>query len=176
MTPTLPKTYDNVFRVHVYDFSPEMRERNWNIYNMRVLENRTLEHIGQKHGLSRERVRQIVERGRRMMKVRKWIRGENRKMAEAAVGSLELNTRLRNALERKLGPEWWKLNILLFCGVTCRAEMLSWPGLGKRSVNELQTLLEKVDSHAAHLWTTRNWQNNNPPKHGRSGPRNRRKS
>ena len=45
------------------DFRKIHRERNWNIWRMRVLEKRTLPSIAQRFGLSRERIRQIVLEG-----------------------------------------------------------------------------------------------------------------
>ena len=93
-------------RIGPYDFTEESRERNWNIYNMRVLEKRTLAHIAELYGLSRERIRQIVYKGDRIMRVRKWVRGENRKKAEMVMGALLLSSRARNVLTNALGEEW----------------------------------------------------------------------
>jgi hypothetical protein len=59
----------NVLRIGPHDFSEESRERNWSIYNMRVVEKRTLSFIAEKYGLSRERIRQIVFKGERVMLV-----------------------------------------------------------------------------------------------------------
>jgi hypothetical protein len=93
----------NVLRIGPYDFSEESRERNWSIYNMRIVEKRTLAFIAEKHGLSRERIRQIVFKGERVMRVRRWVRGENKKKAGMSVGALLLSTRAQNVLTNMLG-------------------------------------------------------------------------
>jgi len=59
---------ENVFRANRYDFQEQYRERNWGIYRMRVIEKRTLDSIGAKYNLSRERVRQIVFKAENLMK------------------------------------------------------------------------------------------------------------
>jgi len=156
----------NVFRTGPHDFHEDSRERNWNIYNMRVIEKRTLEHIAKVHGLSRERIRQIVFKGERLMALRKWVRGENKKQAEMAIGALPLSTRMRNAMMNELGPDWWKVNILLFCAATSKEEMRRWPNVGNKTLNDLHEMLQKVDRDAANLWASRNRENNNPSEHG----------
>jgi len=156
----------DVFRKGPHDFHPDSRERNWNIYNMRVIEKRTLEHIAKVHGLSRERIRQIVFKGERMMALRKWVRGENKKQAEMAVGALPLSTRMRNAMRNELGPDWWKVNILLFCATTSKEEMRRWPTVGNKTLNDLHAMLQKVDRDATNLWASRNRENDHSSEHG----------
>jgi DNA-directed RNA polymerase sigma subunit (sigma70/sigma32) len=58
------------------DFRKRHRERNWNIWRMRILEKRTLPSIAQRFDLSRERVRQIVLEGNAIKAIR--LRLENR--------------------------------------------------------------------------------------------------
>jgi DNA-directed RNA polymerase sigma subunit (sigma70/sigma32) len=58
------------------DFRKRHRERNWNIWRMRVLEKRTLPSIAHRFDLSRERVRQIVTEGNAIKAIR--LRLENR--------------------------------------------------------------------------------------------------
>jgi len=156
----------NVFRTGPHDFHEDSRERNWNIYNMRVIEKRTLEHIAKVHGLSRERVRQIVWKGGRLMALREWVRGENKKQAEMAIGALPLSTRMRNAIRKELGPDWWKVNILLFCATTSKKEMRLWPNVGNKTLNDLHEMLQKVDQDAANLWASRDRKNDHSSEHG----------
>tara|TARA_R110002124_G_scaffold195798_2_gene362846 strand:- start:1861 stop:2049 length:189 start_codon:yes stop_codon:yes gene_type:complete len=52
------------------DFRKRHRERNWNIWRMRVLEKRTLPSIAQRFDLSRERIRQIVLEGHAILENR----------------------------------------------------------------------------------------------------------
>jgi hypothetical protein len=86
----------NVFRTGPHDFHEDSRERNWNIYNMRVIEKRTLEFISLKvHGLSRARgsARSYYKGERLMALSARWVRGENKKQAEMAIGALPLSLR-----------------------------------------------------------------------------------
>ena len=100
----------NVFRIGPYDFPEDTRERNWSIYNMRVVEKRTLSFIAEKYGLSRERIRQIVFKGERVMRVRRWVRGENKKKTvggynkeSEALRAKTIRKRFRKAVTKRLG-------------------------------------------------------------------------
>jgi hypothetical protein len=164
----------NVLRIGPYDFPEGSRERNWNIYNMRVIEKRTLSFIAEKHGLSRERIRQIVYKGERVMLVRRWVRGENKKKAGMSVGALRLSTRAQNVLTNMLGNEWVETSILLFVGAFKPDELLRAPGAGRKTFLEIYNKIKKVDADVADIWTSGHGENYNPAKHGRSGPRKRR--
>lgn len=157
----------NLFRIGPHDFPEEFRERNWNIYNMRVIEKRTLAHIAERHGMSRERVRQIVYKGARIMQVRRWVRGENKKKAGMAMGALLLSTRARNVLTNALGDEWVDLQLLLFIGTFKPDELLRWPGAGRKTFVEIYNKIKKVDADVADIWTSGHGENYHAPKHGR---------
>lgn len=157
----------NPFRIGPHDFPEEFRERNWNIYNMRVIEKRTLAHISERHGISRERVRQIVYKGARIMQVRRWVRGENKKKAGMAMGALLLSTRARNVLTHALGDEWPDLQLLLFIGTFKPDELLRWPGAGRKTFVEIYNKIKKVDADVADIWTSGHGENYNATKHGR---------
>lgn len=156
------------------DFPVEHRERNWEIYNARVVEKRTLGYLSKQYGISRERIRQIVFKGERITALRKWLKIEVARTDKTVLGSLTLSTRLRNALRNEIGKDWWVTDIADFCAKSTKEGMMRWPNLGKKSLEELHELLERVNPDAANLWAAGNGQNNNPPKHGRSGPRKRR--
>jgi hypothetical protein len=160
----------NVFRIGPYDFPEDTRERNWSIYNMRVVEKRTLAFIAEKYGISRERVRQIVFKGDRVMRVRKWVRGENKKKAGMAMGALRLSTRARNVLTNELGYEWVETPILLFIGAYKPDELLRAKGAGRKTFLELHEKIRKVDADVADIWTSGHGENYNPAKHGRRRP------
>lgn len=160
----------NVFRIGAYDFPEASRQRNWSIYNMRVVEKRTLAFIAEKHGISRERVRQIVLKGDRVMRVRKWVRGENKKKAGMAMGALRLSTRARNILTNELGHEWVETPMLLFIGAYKPDELLRAKGAGRKTFLELCEKITEVDEDAANIWTSGHGKNYNVAKHGRRRP------
>jgi hypothetical protein len=160
----------NVFRIGPYDFPEASRQRNWSIYNMRVVEKRTLAFIAEKHGISRERVRQIVLKGDRVMRVRKWVRGENKKKAGMAMGALRLSTRARNILTNELGHEWVETPMLLFIGAYKPDELLRAKGAGRKTFLELCEKITEVDEDAANIWTSGHGKNYNVAKHGRRRP------
>jgi len=156
------------------DFPAENRERNWEIYNSRIIEKRTLSHLARQYGLSRERIRQIVYRGERIVSLRNWLTVETSRTENKILGSLTLSTRLRNALHNEFGENWWLVEITAFCNMTTKDGMRRLPNVGNKSLNELHALLEEINPDAANLWASGNGENNNTPKHGRSGPRKRR--
>tara|TARA_R110000868_G_scaffold178785_4_gene418630 strand:+ start:3094 stop:3678 length:585 start_codon:yes stop_codon:yes gene_type:complete len=157
----------NVLRIGPSDFREEYRERNWNIYNMCVLEKRTLSFAAEKHGLSRERVRQIVAKAHRIMRVRRWVRGGNKKKAEMTMGDMPLSTRTTTILTSALGEEWTDAPILLFAGAFKPDELLRWPGAGRKSFLEIHNRLKEVDEDVANIWTSGHGEDYNPAKHGR---------
>ena len=160
----------NVLRVGPHDFPEASRERNWNIYNMRVIEKRTLAFIAERHGVSRERIRQVVFKGERIMKVRSWVRGENKKKAGMAMGALRLSTRARNVLTNELGYEWVEITLLLFVGAYKPDELLRAPGAGRKTFVEIYNKIKQVDEDVADIWTSGHGQNYNVAKHGRRRP------
>ena len=137
---------------------------------MRVVEKRTLSFIAEKYGLSRERIRQIVFKGERVMLVRRWVRGENKKKAGMSVGALLLSTRAQNVLTNMLGPEWVEVSILLFVGAFKPDELLRAPGAGRKTFLEIYNKIKKVDADVADIWTSGHGENYNPAKHGRRRP------
>jgi hypothetical protein len=152
------------------DFPKEFEERNWSIYRMRVLEKRTLTFIGEQHGLSRERARQIAEKGTRIMRVRQWLREETGKKAEMSMGALRLTTRARNILTNALTEDWGHMTIREFIESFKPDEFLGWPGAGYRSFSQLYNKIRKVDADAADIWTSGHGENYNAAKHGRRRP------
>ncbi len=155
---------ENVFRANRYDFQEQYRERNWAIYRMRVIENRTLDSIGAKYNISRERVRQIVFHAENLMKYRRWIDVRKQSDGKMPVGELDLSVRVRNAL---LNMGVADLNLLLFIDTVSPQEIMKEPNFGRRSLKELIAAIEEVDPDVSNLWTAGHGQNYNPAKHGR---------
>jgi hypothetical protein len=133
---------------------------------MRVVEKRTLSHIANQYGVSRERVRQIVFKGERIVALRKWLSLEVNRKDKTILGSLTLSTRLRNALINKIGEGWWLMDIRAFCVMTTKESMARLPNIGKKSLDELHELIEEADPDAANLWATGHGKNDNPAEHG----------
>lgn len=155
---------ENVFRANRYDFQEQYRERNWGIYRMRVIEKRTLDSIGAKYNISRERVRQIVFKAENLMKYRRWIEARKQSDGKMPVGALDLSVRVRNAL---LNMGVADLNLLLFIDTVSPQEIMKEPNFGRRSLKELIAAIEEVDPDVSNLWTAGHGQNYNPAKHGR---------
>jgi len=154
---------ENVFRTNRYDFAEQYRERNWAIYRMRVVEKRTLDSIGEKYNISRERVRQIVFKAENLMKHRRWAEASRKTNGKMPVGALDISIRVRNGL---LNMGVADLNLLLFINVVSPEEMIKQPNFGLRSLRELIAAIEEVDPDVSNLWTAGHGKNYNPAKHG----------
>ena len=148
------------------DFPWENRDRNWEIYNMRVVEKRTLGHIANQYGVTRERVRQIVFKGERILALRKWLDLEAARNDKTILGSLTLSTRLRNALCNEIGDDWWLTDIRAFCSTTSKEDMRLLPNIGNKTLNDFHAILEEADKDAANLWASGHGKNNHPSQHG----------
>ena len=154
----------NVFRTNRYDFTEPYRERNWAIYRMRVVEKRTLDSIGAKYNISRERVRQIVFKAQNLMKHRRWAEASRKTNGKMPVGALDISIRVRNAL---LNMGVADLNLLLFIDTVSPEEVMKEPNFGRRSLRELIAAIEEIDPDVSNLWTAGHGKNYNPAKHGR---------
>ena len=166
MSKALLRQFGNPCGTTQTDFPLENRDRNWEIYNMRVAEKRTLGHIANQYGVTRERVRQIVFKGERILALRKWLDLEAARTDKTILGSLTLSTRLRNALLNEIGNDWWLTDIRAFCAMTTKQDMALLPNIGKKSLDELHELIEEADPDAANLWATGHGKNNHPSQHG----------
>lgn len=149
------------------DFNGEFEERNWSIYRMRVLENRTLTYIAEQHGISRERARQIAEKGVRIMQVRKWLERETGKNADMRMAALRLSTRVRNVLTNALTEQWGRMTVRAFTEAFKPDEFARWTGGGQKTFLELYKKIREADEDVAHIWTSGHGENYNAVKHGR---------
>ena len=134
------------------DFSIQHRERNWEIWRMRVLEKRTLKSIGLRYGISRERVRQIVVKAERLLKKEVWVDQQIKKNLEMVMGALPVCTELNNVLGN-MGV----LDITLkeFTEAYTPKDVLSMPNCGRKRLNQLISAVKEVNSDVSDIWTTR---------------------
>jgi hypothetical protein len=131
---------------------------------MHAIEKRTLSYIAEVHGLSRERVRQIIVKAGRIMRFRKHLNKSDRQKAAWNIGHLPLSARTQNALVKN---GWHELSILLFVGLIKPKEFLSIPHVGEKAFKELYRAIKEVDEDAAYIWTSGNGEDYHAAKHGR---------
>ncbi len=131
---------------------------------MRVVEKRTLDSIGAKYNISRERVRQIVFKAENLMKHRRWAEASKKTNGKMPVGALDISIRVRNAL---LNMGVADLNLLLFIDTVSPEEVMKEPNFGRRSLRELIAAIEEIDPDVSNLWTAGHGKDYNPAKHGR---------
>jgi len=131
---------------------------------MRVVEKRTLDSIGAKYNISRERVRQIVFKAQNLMKHRRWAEASKKTNGKMPVGALDISIRVRNAL---LNMGVADLNLLLFIDTVSPEDVMKEPNFGRRSLRELIAAIEEIDPDVSNLWTAGHGKNYNPAKHGR---------
>ena len=141
---------------NLYKFkkSKEKSSRNKIIYDQRVHQRKTLRAIGEKHNLSRERVRQIVQSQKN--------RYEELPKIPKLMQDLPLNTRLSLFLRR---AKQTKTPIKKFISSWDIPTLLEWPSLGPTSVCLLYKILEEGGFDVQNLWTPRNRKNHDTFEH-----------
>lgn len=151
------------FRVYRHDFRGPLRERNWQIYRMRVQEKRTLDSIGAKFGITRERVRQIVFKAERILARQSWVKKEADRKREMVMGALDLNLGALNVLAN-MGVHEMKLG--LFVTIYTPDDVLRQPNCGRQRLRQIIAAIEEIDPNVSNLWTAGHGKNYNPAKHG----------
>lgn len=154
---------DENFRIYRHDFRGPLRERNWEIYRMRVVEKRTLDSIGAKYGITRERVRQIVFKAERILARQSWVKKEADRKREMVMGALDLNLGALNVLIN-MGVHEMKLG--LFVTIYTPADVLRQPNCGRQRLRQIIAAIEEIDPNVSNLWTAGHGKNYNPAKHG----------
>lgn len=152
-----------LFRTYHYDFKGEHRERNWDIYRMRVVEKRTLDSIGMKYGLSRERVRQIVAKGERITYRRAWIKEEAERKSDMVMEALNIPVAVLNVLGN-MGV--LDMPLKDFVKSHTPAAVLREYNCGRKKLRQLIAAIEEIDPDVSNIWTAGHGQNYNPAKHG----------
>ena len=149
-------------------FSPETVNRNWEIYRMRVKEKRTLLASGQKFGLCRERVRQIVAKCELIISTDHARKRAQINKEELLMGQLDLSYRIQNALGN-YRPNFRTLTVKEFCDQQPPSKLFMIPNLGRTSIKELLRQIEGANKDVSDIWTAGHGENYNPTKHGRRG-------
>ena len=143
--------------VAIYKFgkSKEKKDRNKDIYIQRVVEKRTLQAIGKKYGITKERVRQLVQLQRKYYEVPDRVE---------LMGDLPLNTKLYHTLKRYKELE---TPIGLFIKKYAIEMLVKIPGFGPTAVCFLYKLLDERGYDVQNLWTPRDREDYDTFKYGR---------
>ena len=143
--------------VTIYKFgkSKEKKDRNKDIYIQRVVEKRTLQAIGKKYGITKERVRQLVQLQRKYYEVPDRVE---------LMGDLPLNTKLYHTLKRYKELE---TPIVLFIKKYDIEKLVKIPGIGPTGVCFLYKLLDERGYDVQNLWTPRDREDYDTFKYGR---------
>tara|TARA_R100000700_G_C3159931_1_gene136251 strand:+ start:1005 stop:1469 length:465 start_codon:yes stop_codon:yes gene_type:complete len=141
----------------IYKFgkSKEKKDRNKDIYIQRVVEKRTLQAIGKKYGITKERVRQLVQLQRKYYEVPDRVE---------LMGDLPLNTKLYHTLKRYKELE---TPIVLFIKKYDIEKLIKIPGIGPTAVCFLYKLLDERGYDVQNLWTPRDREDYDTFKYGR---------
>ena len=143
--------------VTIYKFgkSKEKKDRNKDIYIQRVVEKRTLQAIGKKYGITKERVRQLVQLQRKYYEVPDRVE---------LMGDLPLNTKLYHTLKRYKELE---TPIVLFINKYDIEKLVKIPGIGPTAVCFLYKLLDERGYDVQNLWAPRDREDYDTFKYGR---------
>ena len=147
----------------ITDFLGENRDRNWDIYRMRVIEKRTLDAIGAKYGVSRERVRQIVAKAERILAHNSWAEAQIVLDGEPVMGTLKVSTGMYNVLVNMNAHE---MKLSKFVQLYTPADVLKEPNCGRQRLRQLIAAIEEINPDVSNIWTAGHGKNYNPAKHG----------
>lgn len=127
-----------------------------------VEEKMSLQTIGNQHGLSRERVRQIIQKYETVF-CRQEAMAEGR-LRLVVMGDLfgVVSRRIWAVIER---AQLESYPIQSFIDRIDLREIMDHPNVGKRSINELLTIFEQAGYDVSHLRAARNWKNYNASEH-----------
>jgi transcriptional regulator with XRE-family HTH domain len=141
-------------------------KRSEEMYQLRQQEKLTLQEIGNRFGLSRERVRQIFAKYERVYLRRKQLaQGELRIVVMGDLDGLvpsRVNQIIRIAALQSYPVQ-------SFIDLIDLRDILNYPNVGVQTIYSLLTIFEKAGYDVSHLWTARDWQNYDPPKHNGKG-------
>jgi hypothetical protein len=137
-----------------FNFEEEARDRIWEIYRMRKVDRMTMDAIGQKLGVSRERIRQLVNRANAFeSKRRKLIRRLVRKDVPLRMEDLPLRPWEMYAIKKlkatRMTPEEFAETITF-------VEFAAVKNIGIHRLQTFFAVFKEVCPDAADLWTSRN--------------------
>ena len=125
-----------------------MTDRNWSIYWARVRDKRTLKSVADENNITRERVRQIVSKGNRVLE----YMGAVDAAPKDTLGCLVLSTRVENAIANEAWPDWRSVKIRDFLRAHPHWKFRMYPNVGKKALAELRDAVAVFDEEAATLW------------------------
>jgi hypothetical protein len=125
-----------------------MTDRNWRIYWARVRDKRTLQSVADENNITRERVRQIVSKGGRVLEYMDALDAA----PKDTLGCLVLSTRVEHAIMNESLPGWRSVKIRDFLRKHPHWKFRMYPNVGKKAVTELRDAIAVFDEEAATLW------------------------
>jgi hypothetical protein len=125
-----------------------MTDRNWRIYWARVRDKRTLQSVADENNITRERVRQIVSKGGRVLEYMDALDAA----PKDTLGCLVLSTRVEHAIMNESLPGWRSVKIRDFLRKHPHWKFRMYPNVGKKAVTELRDAVAVFDEEAATLW------------------------
>jgi len=127
-----------------------MTDRNWRIYWARVRDKRTLQSVADENNITRERVRQIVSKGGRVLEYMDALDAA----PKDTLGCLVLSTRVEHAIMNESLPGWRSVKIRDFLRKHPHWKFRMYPNVGKKALMELRDAVSVFDEEAATLWFT----------------------
>lgn len=129
---------------------------------LHVEQKMSLQAIGNQCGLSRERVRQIIQKYETVFcRQEAMAQGQLRLIVMGDLFGI-VSRRIWTVIER---TQLESYPIQSFIDRIDLREIMDHPNVGKRSIRELLTIFEQAGYDVSHLWAARNWQNYNASEH-----------
>lgn len=136
------------------------------MHRLRNEEKLSLQKIGDRYGLSRERVRQVVNKYEQVFRRQEMMsRGELRLVVMGDLFGVA-SRRIWTVIERA-GLKSYPIQS--FIDRIDLREVMDHPNVGKRTIEELLRIFERAGYDVSHLWAARNWKNYNPSEHRSKG-------
>lgn len=136
------------------------------MHRLRNEEKLSLQKIGDRYGLSRERVRQVVNKYEQVFRRQEMM--EQGELRLVVMGDLfgVVSRRIWTVIERA-GLKSYPIQS--FIDRIDLRDVMDHPNVGKRTIQELLRIFERAGYDVSHLWAARNWQNYNPSEHRAKG-------
>ena len=140
----------------------QLIERAREMHRLKNEEQLSLQKIGDKYGLSRERVRQIIAKYERVfMRREQFERGELRVVVMGDLYGLA-PIRVWHFIRMASLQSY---PVQSFIDRVDLRDVMNYPNVGVQTIKALLTIFEKAGYDVSHLWTARNWQNYDPSEH-----------
>lgn len=140
----------------------QLIERAREMHRLKNEEQLSLQKIGDKYGLSRERVRQIIVKYERVFLRREQLdKGELRVVVMGDLYGL-VPSRVWQFIRMASLQSY---PVQSFIERVDLRDVMNYPNVGVQTIKALLTIFEKAGYDVSHLWTARNWQNYDPSEH-----------